>query len=59
MWIISKDIADAITGNEYAPNAVYNPVEIEGVFVISDMEKNALLASGYSEGDFELFVNEI
>lgn len=59
MWVISKQIADAIIGTNYAPNAVYNPVDVDGVFIISEIEKNALLLSGYSERDFELFVNEI
>ena len=59
MWIISRELAELIMGQNYAENAVYNPVEIDGVFIISEIEKNALLLSGYSEGDFELFVNEI
>ena len=58
MWIISRELAELIMGQNYAENAVYNPVEIDGVFIISEIEKNALLLSGYSEGDFKLFVNE-
>ena len=59
MWIISRHIADAIIGNEYAENAVYNPVELDGLFLISEIEKNALILNGYSEEDFEQTVNEI
>ena len=55
MWIISRELAELIMGQNYAENAVYNPVEIDGVFIISEIEKNALLLSGYSEEDFELF----
>ena len=45
MWIISRELAELIMGQNYAENAVYNPVEIDGVFIISEIEKNALLLS--------------
>ena len=59
MWVISRLIADVIIGQNYAENSLYNPVEVNGVFIISEVEKNALILQGYTEGDFELLEVEL
>jgi hypothetical protein len=59
MWIISKKLADSIIGKNYAANAVYNPVEVDGVFLISEIEKKALIAEGLSEDEFTIYVESL
>lgn len=43
MWVINEDIAALILGQFYDVGRVYNPVNIDGVWLVSEMEKVALV----------------
>ena len=43
MWVITEDIAQLILRQFYEVGRVYNPVNIDGVWLVSEVEKNALV----------------
>lgn len=43
MWVINEDIAQLILRQFYDVGKVYNPVNIDGAWLVSEVEKNALV----------------